>query len=183
MQPRDIATATATFGFTRNMSTSIAVVIGGVIFQNSMAKRRNTLRAGLPPEVASALGGGSAGASTGIVKSLPPGQKDIATRAYTDSLKTMWILFVAMAALGLCCSLAIGKQKLSKTHEVQKQGLEAQEIDRARRKVEHDARSETRKNRDAEKRLNGSRSRDGRGKSDAEKGLKSVGEETKEGDI
>lgn len=136
VHPRDIATATATFGFTRNLATSIAVVIGGVIFQNGMAKRQDTLRLAISAEVAAALGGGSAGASTGIVASLPSAQKDVATRAYTDSLKMMWILFIAIAAIGLACSLAIGKQQLSKTHEVQKQGLEEQERQRRERKEE-----------------------------------------------
>ena len=153
VQPRDIATATATFGFTRNLSTSISVVIGGVIFQNGMAKRQTTLRSSLSPKTASALGGGSAGASTGLVASLPPAQRIVATRAYTDSLQTMWILYVAIAAFGVACSLAIGKQKLSKTHEVQKQGLGEQERFKKERETD-----------DLERRL-ASRSRNG-GKKD-----------------
>ena len=151
VQPRDIATATATFGFIRNMATSISVVIGGVIFQNGMKKRQDTLRASLPPNVADAIGGGSAGASTGIVAGLPPDQKDIATKAYTDSLQTMWILFIVLAGFGLVCSLAIGKQKLSKTHEVQKQGLEAQTANDKARREEDRERKERRKSGDLEK--------------------------------
>lgn len=33
VKPSDIATATGTFGFIRQLSTSISVVLGGVIFQ------------------------------------------------------------------------------------------------------------------------------------------------------
>ena len=40
--PGDIATATATFGFTRNLSTAISVVIGSVVFQNQMVKKYHT---------------------------------------------------------------------------------------------------------------------------------------------
>ncbi len=127
VQPRDIATATATFGFTRNIGTSISVVIGGVIFQNGMAKHRQELVAALGPQLGGALGGGSAGASTGIVRSLPPEQRMVATNAYTDALRTMWYFYLAIAALGFCASLAITKNQLSKEHEVQKQGLEEQE--------------------------------------------------------
>ena len=176
VHPRDIATATATFGFVRNLSTSVSVVIGGVIFQNGMAKRQNTLRASLSPEAAEALGGGSAGASTGIVASLPPAQKIVATTAYTDSLKTMWILYVALAAFGIACSLAIVKQKLSKTHEVQKQGLDEQERYRKERKVENAAR----KSADVEKRAGSRRVKD-RQSLDVEKGIDEVdeGKETK----
>uniref|UniRef100_L2FN73 Major facilitator superfamily transporter n=2 Tax=Colletotrichum gloeosporioides species complex TaxID=2707338 RepID=L2FN73_COLFN len=36
VEPRDIAAATSTFGFIRQMATSISVVIGGVVFNNEM---------------------------------------------------------------------------------------------------------------------------------------------------
>lgn len=163
VQPRDIATATATFGFTRNMSTSIAVVIGGVIFQNGMAKRQDTLRAALSPDVAAALGGGGAGASTGIVAKLPPGPKEVATRAYTDSLQTIWIVFVALAAFGVLCSLAIGRQKLSKVLVLQKHGLQEQERHRQEQKLEQRDKGKSSADADA----------------DAEKGLESLEQDTK----
>ncbi|KAL8872454.1 MAG: hypothetical protein Q9174_001924, partial [Haloplaca sp. 1 TL-2023] len=84
VKPRDIATATATFGFTRNIATSVSVVIGGVIFQNGMARRRDTLASGLPADIAENLGGGSAGASTELVQNLPPQQKQVANQVYTE---------------------------------------------------------------------------------------------------
>jgi len=132
--PKDIATATATFGFVRNLATSVSVVIGGVVFQNGMQKHRAALQAALGPRVADALGGGSAGANTAIVASLPPAQRAVATQAYTDSLRTMWILYVCVGAFGLAASAAIGKQTLSKTHEVTRTGLEEQEKGRRERK-------------------------------------------------
>lgn len=131
IEPRDIASATATFGFVRNLATSISVVIGGVIFQNGMSKHARELQAALGPQVGSALGGGSAGASTNIVQSLPPTQRNVATSAYTASLRTMWYFYVAIAVLGICCSAAIGRNKLSKQHQIQKQGLAEQERLRA----------------------------------------------------
>lgn len=134
INPQDIATATATFGFTRNLATAVSVVIGGVIFQNGMHKREATLTASLGQRIAMELSGGRAGASTGIVPTLPPDQKAVATRAYTDSLKIMWVFYVCIAAAGVVASLAIGKQRLSKTHVVQKTGLAEQEIARQERK-------------------------------------------------
>ena len=124
--PSDIATATATFGFTRNLSTSISVVIGGVIFQNQMAKQSAALTAALGPKIAGELEGGSAGANTAIVAALPPGQREVATAIYTKSLRTMWIFYTCVAALGFLISLNITRQQLSKTHETIKTGLEAQ---------------------------------------------------------
>ncbi|KAL8716993.1 MAG: hypothetical protein Q9225_005729 [Loekoesia sp. 1 TL-2023] len=145
VKPKDIATATATFGFTRNISTSISVVIGGVIFQNGMSKRQHILAASLQPDIARLLGGGSAGAATDIVKNLPPEQKRVADRVYTEALRTMWIYYVAIAAIGLCVSLLIGKQKLSKEHEMQKQGLAGQEEERRKEEEEKRARRESKR--------------------------------------
>jgi hypothetical protein len=92
VQPRDIATATATFGFTRNLSTAISVVIGGVVFQNQMVKKTAQLVAGLGPRLANELSGGSAGANVGLVQSLPPAQQAVAKEAFFESLRTMWIM-------------------------------------------------------------------------------------------
>jgi hypothetical protein len=128
--PRDIATATATFGFTRNLSTSISVVIGSVVFQNEMQKRYPSLVAALGKNTANELSGGSAGASVGIVAQLPPAQRAIARDAFFQSLKTMWIMYVAFAALGVVVSLFIGNQKLSKEHQVTKTGLVEEEAKR-----------------------------------------------------
>lgn len=142
VKPRDIATATATFGFTRNIATSISVVIGGVIFQNGMSKRQERLSASLPPDIAKLLGGGSAGAATDIVKNLPAAQKRVADQIYTESLRTMWIYYVVIAAIGLAASLLIQRQKLSKVHEVQKQGLAGHEEERLKEEEERRAKKE-----------------------------------------
>ena len=131
-----------------------------------MAKRQDTLRAALNPDVAAALGGGSAGASTGIVATLPPGQKEVATRAYTESLQTIWIVFVALAAFGVLCSLAIGRQKLSKVLVLQKHGLQEQERHREERKLEQRARAK-------------SADTDAVADTDAEKALEALQQDTK----
>ncbi|KAH7336653.1 MFS multidrug transporter-like protein [Rhexocercosporidium sp. MPI-PUGE-AT-0058] len=125
--PKDIATATATFGFTRNLSTAISVVIGGVVFQNEMQKRYSTLLAALGPETAGALSGGSAGASVGIVAKLPPAQREVARQAFHESLKVMWIMYVAFAALGLVITAFIGSHVLSREHQAVKTGLGEEE--------------------------------------------------------
>ena len=85
----DIATATATFGFTRNLSTSISVVVGSVVFQNEMQKRSAELVNALGSSVASELSGGSAGASVDIVKDLPAAGREVARDAYWGSLRIM----------------------------------------------------------------------------------------------
>lgn len=127
VSPGDIATATATFGFVRNLATSISAVIGSVIFQNQMAQKRAMLEAALPHAIAEEITGGAAGAVTALVAALPPDQKEVANRAYTDSLQMMWVVYVCVGALGFTFSLLIRKQQLSRTHHVTKTGLEAAE--------------------------------------------------------
>jgi MFS family permease len=139
--PRDIATATATFGFVRNISTAISVVVGGVIFQNRMQMQSSTFSS-LPPSVAGQLSMGSPGANTGIVASLPPAEKAVALGAYTNSLQTMWIVYTCISLCGLLISLNIRKNKLSKSHEVTKTGLDQQERDRREREAEKKAKAE-----------------------------------------
>lgn len=128
--PRDIAVATATFGFVRNLSTAISVVIGGVVFQNEMQKKTPSLTKTLGPAIAGKLSGGSAGANVGIVKSLPVAQRAIARNAYFSSMRTMWIMYVAFAALGLFISLFIAAKVLSKEHQVTKTGIAEEELKR-----------------------------------------------------
>lgn len=139
VQPRDIATATATFGFVRQLSTAISVVIGGVIFQNGMMKRESTLRGALDPVTAQAIGGGGAGSATGIVKALPEPGRHITRGVYIESLRTMWIFYVAVSACGLIAAALIKKKTLTTTHEVQKTGLAEEEKHRKERIAEHDA--------------------------------------------
>jgi len=163
-QPRDIATATATFGFVRQIATAISVVIGGVIFQNGMMKRENTLRDALNQATAQQIGGGGAGSATGIVKALPEPGRHIARGVYVDSLRTMWIFYVSISACGLVAAALIGRKTLNKSHEVQKTGLAEEEKNRQQRIAENDAKKESRRvsrqGLDADKRLSGLKKND-----------------------
>jgi uncharacterized protein YfiM (DUF2279 family) len=146
-QKRDIATATATFGFTRNLGSAISVVVGSVVFQNEMKKKQSQLVAVLGPETAASFGGGAAGANVGLIQGLPENQKFAARQAFSDSLGTMWILYVAFAVVGLGVSFLIGKNVLDKTHEETKTGLDEEK----RKRVERDAERAERKRKRASK--------------------------------
>lgn len=134
--PRDIGTATATFGFIRNLSTSISVVIGGVIYQNQLKMHQGTLVKSLGSSLSNVLTGGSAGASVGIIAELPQPQRSIARQAFSSALRVMWIQYVAWAALGLFISFFIGRQVLAEEHTVTKTGLAEQEAQRKELKEE-----------------------------------------------
>ncbi|KAG9554099.1 putative major facilitator superfamily transporter, partial [Aureobasidium melanogenum] len=144
VQPRDIATATATFGFVRQIFTSISVVIGQTVYQNQMNSKTASLVAALGPKVADQLTGGGAGANTQLIDSLPPAQKHVAQTAFAQSLHPMWIMYTCFAALGLVVSLFIKKKELSKKHTETKTGLDAQRANAAAQ-AQEDAEKKTAK--------------------------------------
>lgn len=123
----DIAVATATFGFIRNISTSVSVVLGGVILGNGLKNKESYLSRFLPADVAQRIATSSFGASATYVKSLPQDQKYAVDVAYTDSLKTMWIFYTAFSAAGILISLFITRKELSSTHEKARTGIAEQE--------------------------------------------------------
>ncbi|KIW83293.1 hypothetical protein Z517_02538 [Fonsecaea pedrosoi CBS 271.37] len=123
----DMAVATATFGFIRNLSTSISVVLGGVVFTNELSKKYGGLVPVLGPERARLLTSSSFGATTSIVRSLHGPARHAVDKAYTDSLRTMWIFYTCFAAFGIVVSLFIKKKELSSTHEKARTGIEEQE--------------------------------------------------------
>jgi len=154
VQPRDIATATATFGFTRQLGTAISVVIGQVVYQNQMQKQTPALRASLGNSVADALSGSGAGANTQLIDSLPPAQKTIAQSAFADSLHPMWIMYVCLSGVGFLACFLIQRKTLSKQHEVTKTGLEAEKAnaaEAAQRKAEKKAHKKHADDSDVEK--------------------------------
>lgn len=124
VQGRDVAAATGTFGFIRQLSTSISVVIGGVVFQNRMEKQHDRLVQEIGEDNARLLTGGSAASNVGRLAFLPPAQRQIAREAYFNALRTMYIVYVAFSALGLFISLFVGSRTLSKEHEEHKTGLD-----------------------------------------------------------
>ena len=138
VKPHDMATATALYGFTRNISTSMSVVIGGVIVQNVLKKKEPILRAALGPKLAHVLASSSFGSTTSLVRGLPPAQKAVVDKAYTDSLRDMWIFYTCISAVGIVVSLAITKKELSRKHEKARTGIEEQE--RVRKEVEEEKR-------------------------------------------
>ncbi|ROT39619.1 hypothetical protein SODALDRAFT_273988 [Sodiomyces alkalinus F11] len=125
VEPRDIASATATFGFVRQMATSISVVIGGVVFNNRMDAQRPYLVAELGPELAERFSGGSAASSVGWVAGLTGREARVARGAYLDSLRTMYIVYVAFAGLGLVTGLFVRQTRLSKSHKEHQTGLKS----------------------------------------------------------
>lgn len=123
----------------RNLGSAISIVVGSAIFQNEMKAQQGSLRASLGDKTASAFAGGAAGASVGLIESLPEPQKDIARQAFAHSLSTMWILYAVFGAVGLLISLLIGVNVLDKHHEETKTGLDVEKERRVEREAEKEA--------------------------------------------
>lgn len=138
INPRDIGTATATLGFIRQLATSTSVVIGEVVFQNEMARKSDTLTRVLGPQLAQRLGGGGAGANTGLIENLPPDQRSVVRRAFANSLQPMWLMYTVFAAAGLITAFFIGKKTLSSEHKETKTGMEAEKENAAQREAERE---------------------------------------------
>jgi EmrB/QacA subfamily drug resistance transporter len=155
----DMAVATATFGFVRNLSTSISVVLGGVVFTNELKNKYSDLVPALGDERARLLTSASFGATTGIIRSLTGPARRAVDVAYTSSLQKMWIFYTAFAAFGIFISLFISKIELSRVHEKARTGIEEQERVRQEVLAEREAR----------------RSRKGTLERDPEKGTPPVG--------
>ena len=88
----DTAVVIATMGFIRNIATSIAIVVGGVIFQNSMDTKYEDLVAGVGQQVAVNFKGDHAAANVELIGSLSMQDQGAVRRAYFDSFRGVWIM-------------------------------------------------------------------------------------------
>lgn len=122
----DTATATATLGFIRNLATSLSIVLGGVVFQNSMAARQSSLAAaGLSESVLEALSGDQAAANVEIIQTIQDAaQRQVVQDAFAWSLRNMFIMYTCVAAVAMVASAFIKQRHLSTEHTETKTGIQ-----------------------------------------------------------
>ena len=122
----DTATATASLGFIRNIAMSLSVVVGGVVFQNSMDARQSSLAAaGLSQSVLEALSGSQAAANVGITQSIhDASQRQVILEAFAWSIRNMFILYTCLAAVAMIASVFIKHQNLNTEHTETKTGIQ-----------------------------------------------------------
>lgn len=133
IRPADMATATATFGFVRQLSTSMSVVLGTVIYQNMMGQQSAKLTAAIGPKLTAEVSSSFAGSSKSLIESLNQSQREVVLGAFTYSLSRMWIFYTAIGGVGFILSLFIRPRELSRQHTIRKTGLVEQE--RARQEL------------------------------------------------
>lgn len=123
--PEDMATATATLGFVRNLGAAMFIVIGGVVLQNGMANRdRHLADAGLPRNITEAFSGADATANIVNIVHIPDeGQRKLVREAFAWSLQKMWILYTGLAGVALVASAFVVRKTLSTVYKETRTGL------------------------------------------------------------
>jgi MFS family permease len=127
----DTATATSTFSFLRSIGTCLSVVIGGVVFQNSMQLRSSALQAaGLSEELVQHFSGKDAASNVMLIRTIAdPAQQMAVKEAFAFSMRNMWILYTCVGAFGFVASLFVGKQTLKQEHTETITGLKKEKVD------------------------------------------------------
>lgn len=123
----ETAAATSTFGFLRNVATSVSLVIGAVVFQNGMEDRLISLvDVGISQEVVAALSDGQAAANVMMTQSISnPVQREAVEAAFAWSLRNMWIMFAGIAGLGTVASIFVAQQHLDVEHVETRTGIDS----------------------------------------------------------
>ncbi|KAI4862376.1 major facilitator superfamily domain-containing protein [Hypoxylon rubiginosum] len=129
---KDTAAISATMGFIRSISTVISIVIGGVVFRNEMDTQNKKLVQQLGVEIANKFNGESATIDVNDIGSLSETQQPIVRQAYFESLRAVWIMYVAFAGLAVILVFLIYPHQLSKERESVVLGVDS-------RKSVHDA--------------------------------------------
>ncbi|KAM7221973.1 major facilitator superfamily domain containing protein [Rhypophila decipiens] len=127
----DTASVVATMGFIRSIATAIAVVLGGVIFQNQMNAANGVLVDKIGPQLASNFTGGHATANVEFIHLLPTDEQTVVRETYFGALRSVWIMYLVVAGISLLSNMFVRGHHLSVTTEEAVLG-----IDRTKR-VQH----------------------------------------------
>jgi MFS family permease len=122
----ETASATASLLFMRSIAMSLSVVVGGVLFQNSMDLRQpNLIAAGLGESIVEALSGSQAAANVDITQSIEnPLHRQVVLEAFAWSMRNVFILYTSLAATTVIASVFIKHTNLKTEHTETKTGIE-----------------------------------------------------------
>ena len=131
---RETASATSTFSFIRNLSQAVSIVIGGVIFSNSMTAQQQGLEEqGISANITHLFSGSEAAANVDKLALLAdPMQRHLIQNAYAWSLRNMWIFYACIAACSILAALLVRPHELSTEHTETRTGL----VDRQEQSIE-----------------------------------------------
>ncbi|KAI0889574.1 major facilitator superfamily-domain-containing protein [Annulohypoxylon maeteangense] len=104
---RDTAAVISTMGFLRSLGTAISIVVSGVIFQNEMTAANPHLVEQIGPELAKQFNGDQASANVELIGALNSEQQAIVRKVYFESMRAVWIMYVAFAGVSAVLSLFV----------------------------------------------------------------------------
>lgn len=118
VQQHDVASATATLSFIRNVAVAISTIVGGTIIQNSMDAQQSFLRdAGLPQHLRELLDGENALANVMLPSTMDNKAWEFAAKqAFAYAMRNMWITYTVLAFLSFVTSLFVKTAVLSTEH-------------------------------------------------------------------
>ncbi|KAL4949541.1 MFS general substrate transporter [Aspergillus filifer] len=121
----DTAAATATLGFMRNIATSFSIVLGGVIFRDSMERQQTVLEAlSVDSDIVRKLAGDMAAANVGVVKEIVnPGQREAAQGAFAWSLRNMFIFYTALCGVAVVAGCFVRQKPMTSEHTETRTGV------------------------------------------------------------
>jgi MFS family permease len=119
-EPENLAIAVAMFSFFRALGQAIGVAVGGVVFQNRMFS--NLMKYSALAPMAGAYSKDAAGLVQ-VIKAMADGvDKANLKEAYTDSLRTVWVVCCGVSGVALLISLLTEHYDLDRALE-SNQGL------------------------------------------------------------
>ncbi|KAL4937782.1 hypothetical protein BDV06DRAFT_67148 [Aspergillus oleicola] len=130
----DTASATATLGFMRNIATSFSIVLGGMVFRDSMERQQSVLRAlGVDSDVVRKLAGDMAAANVEIVKEIADSeQREAAQGAFAWSLRNMFIFYTVLCGVAVVAGCFVRQKEMSSEHTETRTGVEELEKGRVK---------------------------------------------------
>ena len=109
LQPTETASGTMAFGFVRQMSYGISVVIGQLVLQSQMkTKFAEMVDAGIGPSIARAFAEEDTVLAGPLIKTLPAAQQLVVRSAITSGLQKIWAFYTVVSFVGLVASLFVG---------------------------------------------------------------------------
>ena len=121
----DAAVGSSTLRFLRGIASSLSIVLGGIVFQDSMSAQHSSFVAvGLNETYLAAFSGYDAAANVDMIATIQDSVQHRAVQsAYAWSTRNMFIMYTAVAAVGLVASPFIKQRHMSTEHTETKTGI------------------------------------------------------------
>ena len=110
----DLGVATSTVTFFRILGQAVGVAVGGTVFQNEFDRLVNGAVSGGQIGKEFAITGAEAAGAYDDLRSFPGNVKESYRYIYADSLRIIWYVTTAIAAVGLMVSLGVRNESMDR---------------------------------------------------------------------